>query len=263
LAEVKFKAGAISDSDKKQIEINAEQYQLQAKSADAAAVQARIAVEILLGVKEPKGNWTAADSLDQLIATPPNTVTNGLKPQVARPDVFVADANLKSSVANLKLQKAMRIPDPTISVGAEHNPPGGGPPVDTFNIAVSFPLPLWNLNGGEIKAADAARAQAEIALEKAKARVMADIANAGSEYDEASQRWQRYRDQTVPKSATVRDSAAFAYEKGGASLVDLLEAERTDNDVRLAAAQAQADTASATADLQAATEVVNEQTLRE
>ena len=256
LAEVKFKAGAISDSDKKQIEISAEQFELQAKSADAAAVQARIAVEILLGVKQPKGNWTPADSLDQLIVTPV-TATNELKPEAARPDVIAAEANLRSSTANLKLQKAMRIPDPTISVGAEHNPPGSGPPVDTFNVAVSFPLPLWNRNSGNIKAAEAAHDQAEIALEKAEAQVMADIANAESEYNEAALRWQRYRDQTVPKSAKVRDSVAFAFEKGDASLVDLLEAERTDNDVRLASAQAQADTASATADLKAATEVMN------
>ncbi len=259
LAEVKFKAGAISDSDKKQIEISAEQFELQAKSADAAAVQARIAVEILLGVKQPKGNWTPADSLDQLIVTLV-TVTNELKLEAARPDVIAAEANLRSSTANLKLQKAMRIPDPTILVGAEHNPPGGGPPVDTFNIGVSFPLPLWSRNGGNIKAAEAAHDQAEIALEKAEAQMMADIANAESEYNEASQRWQCYRDQTVPKSAKVRDSVAFAYEKGDASLVDLLEAERTDNDVRLAAAQAQADTASATADLKAATEVMDSKT---
>jgi cobalt-zinc-cadmium efflux system outer membrane protein len=209
-----------------------------------------------LGVKQPKGNWTPADSLDQLIAMPV-TATNELKPEAARPDVIAAEANLRSSTANLKLQKAMRIPDPTILVGAEHNPPGGGPPVDTFNVGVSFPLPLWNRNGGNIKAAAAAHDQAEIALEKAEAQVMADIANAESEYNEASQRWQRYRHQTVPKSAKVRESVAFAYEKGDASLVDLLEAERTDNDVRLAAAQAQADTASATADLKAATETIS------
>jgi len=259
LAEVKFKAGAISDSDKKQIEISAEQFELQAKSAVAAAVQARIAVEILLGVKQPKGNWTPADSLDQLIATPV-TVTKELKPGAARPDVIAAEANLRSSTANLKLQKAMRIPDPTILAGGEHNPPGGGPPVDTFNVGVSFPLPLWNRNGGNIKAAEAAHDQAEIALNKTEAQVMADIAIAESEYDEASQRWQRYRDQTVPKSSKVCKSVAFAYEKGDASLVDFLEAEHTDNDVRLAAVQAQADTASATADLKAATEVMNNQT---
>ena len=47
----------------------------------------------------------------------------------------------------------------------------------------------------------------------------------------------------------MRESVAFAYEKGGASLVDLLDAERTDNDIRLATVQAMSDTASAVADL--------------
>src|SRR6202041_931627 len=53
IAGARFKAGDLSDSDKKQIEINAEQYELQAKSAQAAAVQARIAVEVLMGVPQP------------------------------------------------------------------------------------------------------------------------------------------------------------------------------------------------------------------
>jgi hypothetical protein len=46
-------------------------------------------------------------------------------------------------------------------------------------------------------------------------------------------------------------------------LVDLLEAERADNDARLATAQALADTASAVADLKAATDAINDQTLRQ
>ena len=50
----------------------------------------------------------------------------------------------------------------------------------------------------------------------------------------------------------MRESVAFAYEKGGASLVDLLNAEQTDNTIRLAVAQAMSDTASASADLAAA-----------
>jgi cobalt-zinc-cadmium efflux system outer membrane protein len=54
----------------------------------------------------------------------------------------------------------------------------------------------------------------------------------------------------------VRETVAFAYEKGGASLVDLLQAERTDNDVRLATVQAMSDTAGARADLEAAQAVL-------
>ena len=60
-----------------------------------------------------------------------------------------------------------------------------------------------------------------------------------------------------PKAVAV----AFAFEKGSATLVDLLEAERTDNTVRMALAQAQSNTASAVADVVAAQNVISETAL--
>jgi cobalt-zinc-cadmium efflux system outer membrane protein len=81
-------------------------------------------------------------------------------------------------------------------------------------------------------------------------------------YQEARARLQRYQEQIRPRSAQVRESVAFAYDKGGASLVDLLTAERDDNNVRLAAAQALSDTASTAADLKAARTVVSETELK-
>ena len=254
IAQARLKAGDISDSDEKQIENNADTFELQAKSAEATAVQARIAVEILLGVGQPNGNWTPTDTLEQIVAAAPQV--DGSKTNGARPDVLAAEADLNQSKSDLKLQKAMRIPDPTFTIGAEHNPPGGGPPVDTLLVGVSFPLPLWNFNRGEIKAAQATMTQNALALEKAKAQAASDIANAQVEYDEASERLQRYQNKILPKSQKVRESVAFAYEKGGSSLVDLLEAERADNDARLATAQAMSDTANAVADLKAATEAM-------
>ena len=261
IAQARLKAGDISDSDEKQIENNAEVFNLQARSTEAAAVQTRIALDILLGVEQPQGKWTPADTLEQMVTTAPQideSQTIG-----ARPDVLAAEADLDQSKSDLKLQKAMRIPDPTFTIGAEHNPPGGGPPVDTLLVGVSFPLPLWNWNRGEIKSAQATVDKNTLALAKARAQAAADIANAQAEFQEASERLARYQDQILPKSQKVRESVAFAYEKGGASLVDFLEAERADNDARLATAQALSDTASAVADLKAATDAINDQTLRQ
>jgi outer membrane protein, heavy metal efflux system len=254
IAEARFKAGDLSDSDMKQIEINSEQYELQAKSAEATAVQARIAVEILMGVPQPKGNYTSAGTLDSLADVSPPPAESG--PDAARPDVLAADADLRGARANLRLQRAIRMPDPTFLVQYEHQPPDTGPPADTTGIGVSFPLPLWNLNGGNIKAAQASVDQFTMAAGKARTQMEADISNAESGYNEAHARWLSYRDKTAPKSTNVRDSVAFAYEKGGASLVDLLDAERTDNDIRLATVQAMSDTASAIADLVAARNVL-------
>jgi cobalt-zinc-cadmium efflux system outer membrane protein len=257
IAEARLKAGDISESDEKQIEINADQFGLQARAADASAIQARIAVEILMGVNQPRGQWRPSESLEKLVVipAPPMRETKG---NAMRTDVLAAEADLRGGQAQLKLQKALRVPDPTFSLGYEHEPPGGGPPVDTLNFGVTFPLPLWNLNGGAIKSAQAAVDQFDLALGKVRAQAMADIATAEVEYSEAHDRWMRYLDQIRPKSAKVRESVAFAYEKGGASLVDLLDAERTDNDVRLATAQAMNDTAGAAADLKAARTVVSE-----
>jgi cobalt-zinc-cadmium efflux system outer membrane protein len=262
IASERNKAGDLSDSDMKQIEINAEQYELQAKSAEAAAVQARIGVEILMGERQPRGDWTPTEALDKLVAdwTPPEPATNT---DATRPDVLAAEADLRGGRAQLQLQKALRIPDPTVTIGYEHNPPDNGPAVDTFLIGLSFPLPIWNLNGGSIKSAQAGVDQFEQALGKAMTQARADLANAQVEYNEAAARWARYRDVTAPKSAQVLKSVQFAYDKGGAALLDLLDAERTDNDIRLATVQAMSDTTSAIADLVAARNVLPENELME
>ena len=67
IAQARLKAGDLSDSDTKQIEINAEQFELQAKSAEAVAVQARIAVEVLMALPKPDGNYISAASLGDLV----------------------------------------------------------------------------------------------------------------------------------------------------------------------------------------------------
>ncbi len=254
IARARLKAGDIAAADEKQIEYNADVFGLQAKTAEAAALQSRIAVEILLGVAQPDGNWVPTDSLAQMAEAIPSA--NESTRNATRPDVLAAEADWQQSKADLNLQKAMRIPDPTVSLLVEHNPPGGGPPEDTVGIGVSFPLPLWNLNRGEIKSAQATVDKNAIALAKARAQAAADVAIARAELQEAAERCARYHDEILPKAEKVREAVAFAYEKGGASLVDLLAAERADNDARLAAAQALSDTASAGADLKAATEAM-------
>lgn len=257
IAQSRFSAGDLSDSDLKQIQISAEQFELQEATAHAATIQARIQVEVLMGDRKPTGHWAAADTLEQMDAVipPPPTAIAG----AARPDVLAAQEDLHAGQFNLRLQKAMRIPDPTFTVQYEHDPqPPGPPPDNTWGLGVSFPLPLWNHNRGNTKAAQAAVDQYELALGKAKAQNASDVANAQLEYREAFDRLQRYQTLIAPQSAKSRASVSFAFDKGAATLVDLLEAERTDNTVRMALAQAQSDTASAVADVIAAQNVLPE-----
>jgi len=248
LAEVRLQAGEISAADKKQIEITAERFELDARAASTAAAQARVALELLLGAPAPTGKVLLAERLESLSALMPPPATNSAR--LRRPDVVAAEAALTKTEADWHLQRANRIPDPTFLVQYEHEPPDQP---NTLGFGVSFPIPLWNRNRGNILAAQAAREQARLALAKVEAQAAADITTSRLAYDEAVVRWRKYSETLRPKSEDIRKTMAYAYEQGGASLLDLLVAERNDNEVRLAAAQAAADTAIAVAALTAAT----------
>jgi cobalt-zinc-cadmium efflux system outer membrane protein len=248
LADIRLKAGEISEADKNQIEITAERFEQDAHAAEAAAAQARVALAVLLGRPKPSAELDLTDRLESLVTSPTALATNSTGQW--RPDVVAAEAAWRKSGADLRLQKANRIPDPTLLAQYEHEPPDNP---NSVGFGVSFPLPIWNRNHGNILAATAAQEQTRLAFEKARAQAVADIATALLGYQDAVRRWQNYRDTIRPKSETVRKTKAYAYEKGGASLLDMLVAERDDNDVRLAAMQAASDTAAALAALKAAT----------
>jgi cobalt-zinc-cadmium efflux system outer membrane protein len=248
IAEARQRAGEISLADKSQIEIAAERLELDATTAEADARNATIALETVLGRRQPQGTLHLSDSLEPLAEIRPGAAN--LQAALARrPDIRAAESTRGKAEADARLQRAMRIPDPTFLGQYEHEPPDQP---NTVGFGVSFPLPLWNRNRGNITAAEAAVQQASVQLAKLEAQAAAEIVSSETTYSASLSRWQRYRAQLAPKSRQIRDTVAFAYEKGGASLLDLLSAQRNDNDVRLGTAQAAADTANAAAALRAA-----------
>ena len=133
--------------------------------------------------------------------------------------------------------------------------------VDLIGTAASVAgliVSLWVLSVAQDakEAAEAARSQAAIQVEKVKMQIASDIITARHNYEEASGRLTRYQTELLEKSRSVVESVSFAYQKGGASLVDLLTAQLNDNTTRQGAAQAQADQATAAATLNAAQQAV-------
>lgn len=247
IAAHRFKAGDISASDEAQLEIAADQDELNADSERATAKTAVVTLEILLGEPKPSGSTPLADSLDQWM----RAIPGGLEEQSIgnRPDIAAAESAVSQADSNVTLTRRQRIPDLTASIQYERNPPFQP---DTVGFGFSLPIPVWDHFDGEILAARTAREQSQAQLDKMRIQAAADVSTARVAFHEASQRARRYAASLVPESAEVIRSVSYAYEKGGASLVDLLEAERNDNAIRVAAAQSQADTASAAASLEAA-----------
>ena len=98
LAEIRLKAGEISAADKNQIEINAERFELDARTAQSAAAQARVALEVLMGVPRPSAECVLTDRLEGLVAAAPPPATNSTG--VWRPDVVAAEAAWRRTEAS-------------------------------------------------------------------------------------------------------------------------------------------------------------------
>ena len=249
LAEVRLKAGDISRADRDQIAITADRLDLDARRGEADARAARIQLEILLGEPSARGAVVLADSLDQLAAraVPGEAAVDAVVAR--RADVLALRADERKAGAELRLQRAQRVPDPTFLVQYERQP---ADQPNTVGFGFSFPLPLWNHNRGAIAAATATREQAGIRVRQGEAAAAAEVVAARTAFEAARERRKRYLEEITPRSAEIARTVRFAYQKGGASLLDLLTAERNDNEVRLAAAQAAAEAAQTAAAVAAA-----------
>jgi len=247
IATERFRAGDIAETDKAQLEISAKRLELDALASEQNAKLAVILVETLIGEKNPQGQTQLTDSLERVALQVSTQVDKTLAS--ARPDIAAAEANLTQAEATLSLEKRGVIPDLTLSLQYEKNPPDSP---NTGGIGLSLPLPLWNRNQGSILAARSSRDQAALQLEKVRMQATADVSRASFVYDEAKNRSSAYTQELMLKSKRVVESLSYAYEHGGAALVDLLSAERNDNDIRISDAQAKADVISASLALSAA-----------
>jgi outer membrane protein, heavy metal efflux system len=74
-----------------------------------------------------------------------------------------------------------------------------------------------------------------------RAQVIFDVETAWAALASSRERVELYEHTYLKQSSDSRDVAEFAYRRGATSILDLLDAERTDRAVRLAYRQALAD----------------------
>jgi len=254
IAEDRFKAGEISDAEREQVGIAAGRFEADVRTAEAGAVQARVALQVLLGEPRPDGAVPLGDDLERLATLVPASVPS---PDTAAPawdvgdraDVRAAAAEVERTQADLSLQKALRVPDPTLLAQYESDLPDHP---HTVGFAISLPLPFFYRNRGGIRAAETARDSARRELRQAEARAWAETTSARAAWDAALDRRRRVHGDLLPRAEKVEQMVAFAYRNGAASLLELLEAERNLNELRLAAVGTDAEALSAAADWAAA-----------
>ena len=98
---------------------------------------------------------------------------------------------------------------------------------NTIGVGVSIPLRVFDRNQGEIARTRAEIGRADALREVARAQVVADVDSAVSALTIQRDRVSMLRGTYLPKAQQARDTVEFAYRRGGVSLLDFLDAQRT------------------------------------
>ena len=158
-----------------------------------------------------------------------------------------AEADLAIADAGVRLARAQRVPDLTVGAGARYMRDTG----DTAALfSISIPLPLFNNGRAAVAQASSERLRAEaqqrvtaIEVDQAIARAQAEAANAATTAATAS----------GPALQAAEEAARIArigYREGKFGQLELLDAERTLAETRLAAIEALLNYHSAQAQLE-------------
>lgn len=95
-----------------------------------------------------------------------------------RPDYELARQESTLAASVLKLQKQMAIPDVAVNTGYDQR---GGAFLNQVQVGVSIPLPLWNRNKGNIRAAAYDQQAAELYIEQKRAEIQAEVTGAAEQ----------------------------------------------------------------------------------
>lgn len=234
LTQVRRDAGDASDLDVMLAGMTAGQLANAALSDSSSAVAAVLEVQRLMGLPGDSAQIVLSDSL----ALPPADtlfVTGRILP------VAAAEAELRARQGALDLERRRPIPGPNLQLGLEGGDPTGAEPGLLPTIGISFPLPLFNQNGGAVALATASRDQAEAELAQTRLEAGAALAAANRELRVALDRARRGQS-LAGTAAQVAALARTAYAEGAVSLPYVLEAQRG---AREATAQLTADVAAA------------------
>jgi outer membrane protein, heavy metal efflux system len=140
----------------------------------------------------------------------------------ARPDVRAADAARTRARADLNLARANAWWD--IAPQVQYQRIG---PDNTFGLGISIPLRVFDRNQGEIARTRAEIERAAYQRDAAVVQVRTEVETALAVVLNEREKVRQLNELYLPRAARARDTVDYAYRRGGLSVLDLLDAQRT------------------------------------
>jgi len=225
-------AGDISEADYLKISLQTLQVEQDVSAAEIALVQGKAALRQLVGYSTVPDNYDVAGDLTHVKH---NVSRAELERQalLGRPDFLASQSAIKLANDTVALAFGNRARD--LAVEGEYKRSGA---INGLGFGVSIEIPIHDRNQGEIARSRVAARQATEAAEATRVGVLTDVQSAYAGYLTSERVVSLFESGYLKQATDSREISDYAYQRGAASLLDLLDAERSYRATQLAYRQA-------------------------
>jgi cobalt-zinc-cadmium efflux system outer membrane protein len=233
---IRFMLGSIMEIDSRQTKVEARSKLNEAFQSEADWKASMLQLGMMIGKQRTdtlyyaEGGFSKFDRefiLVDLITTAENE----------RSDLLAALKNKEVSQRILELAKARRVIDLGISMGVSSTSVvtvfvAPTPSFSTVFGGVNIPLRFSNKYTGELKAAEYNIKQSEILYQQVELQIQTEVTQAYFNYLAVRKQVRQFNTGLLDEARKVFEGKVYSYQRGKTSLLEVLNAQRTYNDVR-------------------------------
>jgi Outer membrane protein len=154
-----------------------------------------------------------------------------------RADLQAALKSKDLSQSNLRLAKANRAIDLGLSIGGGYssevrNEIAPAPAFKSISAGISIPLKFSNTNKGEVRAAQLAAVQCEMLYEAAELQISSEVMQAYNKYLVECRKAEQFNTGLMKDAEAIFQKKVYSYERGETGILEVLNAQRTYNDIQ-------------------------------
>ena len=233
LNKARLTAGDLAEADYIKLSLQKLQFEQDVSSAQLSLVQAKANLRQELGYQSVAENYDVTGTLAhnkhvvQLEDLEKQALAN-------RPDLQAAHGGVTLANDTVALAFGNKVRDWTW--GTDYTNQNFG--INGVGVNLSFELPFHDRNQGEIARSQAAVKQAQETESSAQVGVLTDVVNAYYGLKTSEDVVNLFEGGYLDQATQSRDLSTYAYQRGAASILDLLDAERSYRATQLAYRQA-------------------------
>ncbi|MBN9657616.1 MAG: TolC family protein [Acidobacteria bacterium] len=220
ISQTRLKAGDISEIDYGRLQLQRVQYETDLQAAEVNLRTAKIQLLQLLNDRTSVEQFDVTGLFESGENLIPLEELHNLALE-KRPDLRAALQAADKAVTDHQLAVANSSTDPTFSFDVGRNPP-----IPSYiGASINIPLRIFDRNQGERLRTEIDIRRTTRLKEAARAQVFADVDSSYQLLVSNLKLLRDYRTNYLSAAGHVRDTVAFAFQRGGASLLDFLSAQ--------------------------------------